>query len=59
VDEARATTAARTSGCLHDPLGFDMDDTIEHEGALDAETGQVWKEIGNAQVTTSGADASP
>ena len=36
-----------------------MDDTIKHEGALDAETSQVWKEIGNAQVTTSGADASP
>jgi hypothetical protein len=59
VDAARATTAGRTSGCLHDPTGFDMDDIIEHEDALDAETSQVWKEIGNAQVTTSGADASP
>ena len=31
-----------------------MDDAIEYEGALDSETGQVWKEIGTAQVTTSG-----
>jgi len=59
VDAARATTAAGTSGCLHVPTGFDMDDTIKHEGALDAETSQVGKEIGNAQLTTSGADASP
>jgi hypothetical protein len=40
-------------------MGFDMDDAIVNEGALDAETSQVWEEIGNAQVTTSGADASP
>jgi hypothetical protein len=59
VDAARATTAGRASGCLHVPTGFDMDDTIEHEGAFDSETGQVGKEIGDAQVTTSGADASP
>jgi hypothetical protein len=59
VDVARATTAGRTWGCLQDPTGFDMDDTIKHEGALDSETSQVGKEIGNAQVTTSGADASP
>ena len=59
VDVARATTAGRASGCLGDSTGFDMDDIIEDEGALDAETGKVGKEIRNAQVTTSGADASP
>ena len=59
VDAARATTAGRTWGCLRDPTGFDMDDAIKYEGALDAETSEVWKEIGNEQVTTSGADASP
>jgi hypothetical protein len=59
VDAARTTTTGRTWGCLHNPTGFDMDDTIKHEGALDSETSQVRKEIGNAQVTTSGADASP
>jgi hypothetical protein len=58
VDAARATTAGRTWGCLQDPTGFDMDDIIKHERALDLETGQVGKEIGNAQVTTSKADAS-
>jgi hypothetical protein len=59
VDAARATTAGRTSGRLQDPTGFDMDDTIKHEGTLDSETSQVWKEIGNTQVTTSRADAPP
>jgi hypothetical protein len=59
MDATRSTTAGRTWGCLHDPTGFDMDDTIKHEGALDTETSELGKEIGNAQVTTSGADASP
>jgi hypothetical protein len=59
MDATRATTAGRTWGCLHDPTGFDMDDTIKYEGALDSETSQVWKEIGSVQVTTSGAGASP
>jgi hypothetical protein len=59
VDVARAPTAGRASGRLHVPTGIDMDDTIEYEGALDSETGQVGKEIRDAQVTTSGADAPP
>jgi len=59
VDAARTTTAGRTRGGLRDPTGFNVDDAIKDERALDAETGQVWKEIGNAQVTTSRADASP
>ena len=35
-----------------------MDDAIKNERAVDSETSQVWKEIGNAQTTTSGAAAS-
>jgi hypothetical protein len=36
-----------------------VDDAIERILVLAAETGQVWEEVGNAQVTTSGADAPP
>ena len=36
-----------------------MDDAIENEGALDTETSELWKEIGDTQMGTSGADASP
>jgi hypothetical protein len=54
VDAARTTTTAWARGGLRDPTGFDVDDAIEYERALDAETGQVRKEIWSAQVTTSG-----
>jgi hypothetical protein len=59
VDAARTTTAGRTGGCVRDSTGFDMDDAIKNERALDSETSPLREEIGNAQMITSGAAASP
>ena len=59
VDVARTVTTGWAPGCGSHPVGFDMDDAIKNEGALDTETSELWKEIGNTQMGTSEAVASP